>query len=223
MTTGSFFRLCGDMLHLASILLLLWKIHRNKSCVGVSCRMQELYLLVFCCRYLDLLWSYISLYNSTMKVFFIISTGYLVYLMRLKPPVNQTYDRATDGFQYEIYFVGPCMLGAIVFCEEYYFTEVLWTFSILLEAVAITPQLVLLAKMREVENLTSHFVYAMGSYRAFYILNWVSKYVSGDRVETIAVIGGLVQTILYIDFFYYFAMSKWYGYRLVLPATKSVT
>lgn len=181
--------------------------------------MQECYFLVFICRYLDLCWSFISLYNSVMKIFFIISTGYLIYLMRLKPPINQTYDRAVDSFTYELYFLGPCIIGAVVFCDEYSITEILWTASIFLEAVSITPQLVLLAKMREVENLTSHFVGAMGLYRFFYILNWIYKYMVGDHVEGIAVVGGIVQTILYIDFFYYFAMSKWYGYRLVLPTS----
>mmetsp|Transcript_26120 Transcript_26120/g.65837 ORF Transcript_26120/g.65837 Transcript_26120/m.65837 type:complete len:218 (+) Transcript_26120:197-850(+) len=211
------FRFCGDMLHLASILLLLWKIHKNKSCVGVSCRMQEMYLLVFCLRYLDLLYEFISLYNSCMKIFFIISTGYLIYLMRYKPPVNQTYDRTVDSFKYELYFVGPALLLGVLTCEEYSITEILWSSSIFLEAVSITPQLVLLAKMREVENLTSHFVAAMGLYRAFYILNWIYKYLVDQTFDPVAILGGVVQTVLYCDFFYYYAMSKWYGNRLVLP------
>jgi len=32
-------------------------------------------------------------------------------------------------------------------------------------------------------------------------------------------IGGLVQTGLYCDFFYYYAKSKWYGNKLVLPVS----
>lgn len=211
------FRLCGDMLHLASILLLLWKIHKNKSCVGVSCRMQELYLLVFCFRYLDLLYEFISLYNSVMKIFFILSTGYMIYLMRVKPPINQTYDRTVDYFKYEIYFIGPCLGMGLLTCEEYAIPEILWSTSIWLEAVAITPQLVLLAKMREVENLTSHFVAAMGLYRAFYILNWIYKYIVDQMYDPVAIFGGVVQTVLYVDFFYYYAQSKWYGNKLVLP------
>jgi len=216
------FRLCGDMLHLASILLLLWKIHRNKSCVGVSCRMQECYLLVFVWRYLDLCWSYISLYNSVMKIFFILSSGYLVYLMRYKPPVNQTYDRSVDGFKYELYVLGPCILVGAITCDALTIIEVLWTASIWLEAVAMIPQLVLLAKMREVENLTSHFVACMGLYRFCYILNWIHKYANEGRLDWVPVAGGVIQTVLYLDFFYYYAMSKWYGYRLVLPTTKTM-
>lgn len=205
------------MLHLASIMLLLTKIHKNKSCVGVSCRMQEMYLLVFSFRYLDLLYSYISLYNSVMKIFFLLSTGYLVYLMRLKPPVNQTYDRSVDNFRYELFFVGPAILLGFLTADDSSVTEILWTASIWLEACSITPQLVLLAKMREVENLTSHFVASMGLYRAFYILNYCYKYLVDDHYSLVAIFGAVVQTVLYCDFFYYYAMSKWYGNRLVLP------
>ena len=38
------------------------------TAAGISLRTQELYLLVFLTRYLDLFYSYISLYNSVMKV-----------------------------------------------------------------------------------------------------------------------------------------------------------
>ena len=32
---------------------------------------------------------------------------------------------------------------------------------------------------------------------------------------------GIIQTVLYCDFFYYYAMSKWYGNRLVLPGNSA--
>mmetsp|Transcript_91501 Transcript_91501/g.112035 ORF Transcript_91501/g.112035 Transcript_91501/m.112035 type:complete len:218 (-) Transcript_91501:197-850(-) len=211
------FRLAGDMLHLTSIMLLLWKLHKSKSCVGVSCRMQEMYALVFIFRYLDLLWSYISVYNTVMKVVFITATIYLIYLMRVKPPISQTYERSTDKFQYELYLLGPCFLLGILCTEEYSVAEVLWTTSIWLESVAIVPQLVLLQQMREVENLTSQFVATMGAYRALYILNWIYRYFADDYVNWVGWVGGLVQTVLYADFFYYYARSKWYGGKLVLP------
>jgi len=35
--------------------------------VGVSCRTQEIYLLVFVARYLDLFWLYVSFYNTGMS------------------------------------------------------------------------------------------------------------------------------------------------------------
>ena len=42
-------------------------------------------------------------------------------------------------------------------------SQILWTFSEYLEAVAIIPQLVLLQRLKEVENLTSNYVFAIGA------------------------------------------------------------
>jgi len=179
--------------------------------------MQEMYALVFCFRYLDLLWSFISLYNTVMKIIFITTTIYLIYLMRFKAPISQTYDRSTDSFQYELYLLPPCFVLGLICTDEYTIPDILWTSSIWLESVAIIPQLFLLQNLREVENLTSDFVGTMGAYRAFYILNWVYRYFAEDYTNVVGWIGGVVQTALYCDFFYYYAKSKWYGNKLVLP------
>ena len=49
------------MLHLLSFVVLLLKINATKSCRGISLKTQELYTLVFVCRYLDLFTNFISL------------------------------------------------------------------------------------------------------------------------------------------------------------------
>lgn len=54
--------------------------------IGLSCKTQELYLIVFCVRYLDLFMYYISMYNTLMKLFYISSTAFIIYLMRYKKP-----------------------------------------------------------------------------------------------------------------------------------------
>ena len=56
----------------------------------------ECYLLVFCLRYMDLFMYFISLYNTLMKVFFITSTGLIIYLMRFRKPYCTTYDALGD-------------------------------------------------------------------------------------------------------------------------------
>merc|ERR1712232_1256115 len=128
-----------------------------------------------------------------------------------------TYERSSDSFPYELYVLGLCFLLGLITTEEYSLFEILWTTSIWLESVAILHQLVLLQQRREVENLTSDFVGTMGAYRAFYVLNWIYRYFAEDYVNWVGWIGGLVQTGLYCDFFYYYAKSKWYGSKLVLP------
>lgn len=40
--------------------------------------------------------------------------------------------------------------------------QVLWTFSIYLEAVAIIPQLLLLQRTQNIDNLTGNYVFLLG-------------------------------------------------------------
>lgn len=158
--------------------------------------------------------------NLVMKLFFIASTVYLIYTMRMKPPICTTYDKNADNFAYYLFLIPPGFLLSLLTTEDYSLSEILWTFSIWLEAVAIFPQLRLLQQLREVENLTSNFVFAMGAYRFFYILNWVYRYYTEGYVNWVGWAGGVIQTGLYVDFFYYYAMSKWYGQRLILPTVQ---
>lgn len=80
--------------------------------------------------------------------------------------------------------------------------EVLWSFSIYLEAVAILPQLMMLQRTGEAETITTHYLFALGMYRGLYIPNWIYRYFADDTVDPIAVVAGVVQTVLYGDFFY---------------------
>ena len=80
--------------------------------------------------------------------------------------------------------------------------QILWTFSIYLESVAILPQLFMISKTGEAETITSHYLFALGSYRTLYIVNWVWRYYNEGFYDIIAIVAGCVQTLLYLDFFY---------------------
>lgn len=70
-------RLCGRwLLHVSHMF--------TGSLVGISFKTQALYVAVFVARYPDLLFRYISVYNSAMKLFFIASSCYILYLMRYR-------------------------------------------------------------------------------------------------------------------------------------------
>lgn len=53
--------------------------------------------------------------------------------------------------------------------------QVMWSFSLFLEAVAILPQLVLLQRTRNIDNLTGQYVFLLG-----YALNLSTVRKSGD-------------------------------------------
>ncbi len=69
--------------------------------------------------------------------------------------------------------------------------------------MAILPQLYQLSRTGEAETITTHYLFALGAYRGLYILNWIYKYLTLPTWhDWIAVCAGIVQTGLYVDFFY---------------------
>lgn len=80
--------------------------------------------------------------------------------------------------------------------------QILWTFSIWLESVAILPQLFMLQRTGEADTITTHYLFALGIYRALYIPNWIYRYFAENYFHAIPVIAGIIQTVLYSDFFY---------------------
>ncbi|KAI9027767.1 ER lumen protein retaining receptor-domain-containing protein [Hyaloraphidium curvatum] len=208
------FRLVADLMHLASIVILLLKIDKTKSAAGISFKSQCLYLLVFLTRYLDLFTSFISVYNTVMKIFFIATAAYVVYLMWFK--YKTTWDPSLDTFRVE-YLLAPCALLSLV--ANYKFTplEILWSFSVFLESVAILPQLFQLTRTGEAETITTHYLFALGSYRALYLVNWVYRYVTEGYVDWIVWVAGVVQTALYSDFLYVYVTKVLQGKKFALP------
>ncbi|KAK0454348.1 probable ERD2-ER lumen protein-retaining receptor [Armillaria ostoyae] len=209
------FRLFGDLSHLASIFILLHKIRTTRSCRGISFKTQALYVGIFVTRYLDLLYRWVSLYNIVMKLFFIFSSCYILYLMRFR--FRPTHDPSIDTFRIE-YLLGPCVVLSFIFNYKFSFTEILWSFSIFLESVAILPQLFMLQRTGEAETITTHYLAALGIYRALYIPNWIYRYFTDGVVDPIAVTAGIVQTGLYLDFFYVYFTKVLQGQKFELPA-----
>eukprot|EP00127_Corallochytrium_limacisporum_P000778 Clim_evm64s25 gene=Clim_evmTU64s25 len=209
------FRFVGDMSHLAAIAILLVKIWTAKSCAGISLRSQFLFALAYTARYLDLFFSFISLYLTTMKILYLTASYGICYLMFFR--FKNSWDRSNDYLPL-YYLIPPCALLGLLTPVEFDVLEILWTFSIYMEAVAIVPQLFMISKTGEAENITSHYLFALGAYRGLYILNWIYRFSVGDHVDPRAVVAGIVQTALYADFFYLYFTKVLKGQKLELPA-----
>lgn len=209
------FRLGGDLAHLFAIIILLLKIWTTRSCAGISGKSQVLFALTFVARYLDIVTNYVSVYNTVMKVIYLGASFATLYLMYMK--FKATYDHNHDTFRLEFLII-PAALLALIINHEFSFIEVMWTFSIYLESVAILPQLFMVSKTGEAETITSHYLFMLGSYRALYIVNWIYRYYTEGFYDIIATIAGIIQTILYCDFFYLYITKVLKGKRLQLPA-----
>lgn len=209
------FRLAGDLSHLVAIIILLLKIWTSRSCAGISGKSQILFALTFASRYLDLFTNFVSMYNSVMKLIYLAASFSTVYLMYAK--FKATYDHNHDTFRLE-FLILPSAALSLLINHDFSPIEVMWTFSIYLEAVAILPQLFMVSKTGEAESITSHYLFALGSYRALYIINWVYRYYMEGFYDMIATLAGIVQTVLYCDFFYLYITKVLKGKKLQLPA-----
>lgn len=113
-----------------------------------------------------------------------------------------THDPNQDTFKVEYLLAGSFVMS-ILFTYKWTFTEILWAFSIWLEAVAILPQLFMLQRTGDADTITTHYIFALGLYRALYILNWMYRWAfEAGWDDYLPVVAGVVQTILYSDFFY---------------------
>ncbi|KAI8900290.1 ER lumen protein retaining receptor-domain-containing protein [Globomyces pollinis-pini] len=211
------FQFIADMTHLAAFAILLLKMLATKSAAGISFKSQLLMAIVFCTRYMDLFSHFYSFYNTFMKMIYIAISIFVVVLM--KTQLKTSWDPKLDTFRIEFLLVPCAILAALVHYNGSTIMEFLWAFSIYLEAVAILPQLFQLTRTGEAETITTHYLFALGAYRGFYIINWIYKYFTKPNFhDWIAVTAGVIQTLLYADFFYVYFTKVVKGKKFRLPA-----
>ncbi|KAF2093710.1 hypothetical protein NA57DRAFT_47891 [Rhizodiscina lignyota] len=219
------FRILGDLSHVSSKVILIWAIHANRSAEGVSLITQIFYIAVFLSRYMDLFWTpvfvsksspyadqrFLLIYNFFGKVFYVTTSVYVVFVMM------RVYARTRErekAWRLGLY----CLLVSAVlatpvaamfqsFPKEnpygFRFSQIVWTFSIILESVCVIPQLLLLRQTTVPTVIDSYYLLALGSYRGFYILNWIVRLAGKTHhFDPISVIFGIIQTALYVDFAY---------------------
>ena len=124
------FRLAGDMCHVLSMLVLVLRLRVSKNAIGVSIKTQELYLIVFITRYLDLFTTFYSLYNTLMKILYISATAYIIYMVKGTEPFKSTFDKAHDSFLHFQFAVAPCAVLAVV-------TNVIQGFNVMEVSIAL--------------------------------------------------------------------------------------
>jgi ER lumen protein retaining receptor len=193
--------------------------------IGISLKAQELYLIVFLTRYLDLFTTFYSLYNFFMKVFYIVATAAIVALLRRSDTSESTYSPTHDSFQHWKYLLLPTILagsvsyftpldlGYVIISsyDDFRVLELLWTISIYLESVAMVPQLIMFRSDRFVKENKGGArdeilfpVFLLGIYRVLYVVNWVYRAHSdfGYQHHYVVYFCGCLQVFFYSQFFH---------------------
>lgn len=226
---ANIFHILADVSHTISKIVLIASIHRNQSAEGVSLLTQLEYVVVFAARYLDLFWTHPgdSGWNFVLKILYIASSVYIVYIMLrvfartrekeyawrlavysmvgslLCGPLVCLILEGWSHFTIIEVRLSPLVVAQIVLLRPSVIVQVLWTFSVVLESVCVLPQLLLLRQTTVPTVINSFYLLFLGSYRALYILNWLYQAFERKTLRPdywTSVIFGIVQTALYVDF-----------------------
>ena len=186
------FRLAGDMSHLLAILLLIAKIWKSKSVVGLSGKSQvkkidwnwikQLSDFIHCRLPDSLSWSLLELclrlqYRHENRLHYLLRRHVLLHLSQIQGHSQSRWwsvsflkgiseNLISDNVSFRmIFIIVPAAGLAALVHHDSSFQELCWTFSVYLEAVAIMPQLQMIAETGEAETITSHYLLMMGLYR----------------------------------------------------------
>ncbi|KAG1671013.1 hypothetical protein FOA52_014257 [Chlamydomonas sp. UWO 241] len=161
--------------HVVARILLLYKLLREKTCRGVSLKTQELLLLMYVARYIDILWRFDGIEAEVIKIVHIILAGAIVGLMRFSPKVVETYDADCDVVPRAFMIVPPVLL-ALVFHKMLLVVELSHAFSWYLEAIVLIPQFVLLWRRQKYARWVLGLVILLGTEGLLdgmpYVLSW---------------------------------------------------
>jgi ER lumen protein retaining receptor len=195
-------QLIGDSLHLLSFVIIIYKIIRDRSSKGVSAKTFEIYLLVFCTRYLDLFMYFISFYNTLMKILFIGASAFIIYLIRKNKKYGIDYDRVKEDNFPHVYLIPFALFMTLCIHKDWTWWGLTWSFSLWLESVAVFPQITIINTNNGTLAYIAHYLAALGSYRFFYILLWIYRYIKFGTLSYVSIFSGCLQVLLYADFFY---------------------
>ena len=200
----------ADLCHLFSFIVLIYNMKKKNNCLGVSYRTQELYLVIFLLRYCDIFFIvHNTIWNLTFKLTFVGLTVYIIYLIRFARPICVSYECLMDKFPHRVLIIPLSLILGLVLPDysvwshfHPYFHKV-YNMTVVMESLAIVPQLALLRKIREIEIVTGAYIFSLGIYRGIYLLSWIIRIFEHQDYFShiyIKMAFGLLQFALYGDF-----------------------
>jgi ER lumen protein retaining receptor len=131
--------------------------------------------------------------------------------------LKDTYSKRHDTFRI-MGIIIPCAILAFFTMPRRGALSYFNALSLWIESVAIFPQLILLGRITSLDVLNREYLFFLAIYRAFYILNWISKGMT-ERGKTPLVIWitAILQTVVYSDFLWVYFRMKITGTEFDLP------
>ncbi|KAF4383119.1 hypothetical protein F8388_009150 [Cannabis sativa] len=215
------FFVASEAVHVAGILVLIYKLTTQKTCSGLSLKSQELTAMflavrLFCSTLME------GDIHTILDFTTLVSTIWVIYMIRFK--LKSTYIKELDNFPLYYVVVPSAILAVAIHPSTRHFrvARILWALGGYMEAVSVLPQLHLMRNAKMVEPFTAHYVFALGVSRFFSCAHWILQiYETGGGYLYLvgsgyfwflaAFLAEMVQTFILTDFCYYYMKSFMQG------------
>lgn len=195
------YRYCGDYFRAAGHLIVVCIICKGQSTAGLSRSTILLDLIVYCSRYLDLLDHVQHNYLVFFKLFFIGSSFLALCMFWI---YRESYEKQKDTCHVVIFIV-PSLLVSLFLSNDTETSEVMWTFSQILQGFAMVPQYIFSYRDENIDRRgIVAYITCMGFYRIFYALHWMRKARYDPHYSDVnSWLSGAINIVFFIDYIIY--------------------
>jgi len=204
-----------DVSLFGSFLVLLYKMISRRTARGVSAKTQILYLLMFCSRYINKTLLDPPLWDTIVKILFLVFSALVVLLMICK--FQKTYDKRHDAFRI-VFILVIAGVASYFSAPTKSIAGIAYTFSFWIESLLMVPQIILLGRLKGVYILTRNYLLVLSLYQLMRSLDWISRLVqSWKETPKFVWITGSLQLATYGGFLRAYAKATVKGPDDALP------
>ena len=218
---NSLYFVLSSMAQTLSFVIIMLRVTQYQSCSGISINYLICFIIMILSRLITNIFSSydiqidivnsIFLYLSQFISLFI--CFYLLYLIYFVYP--ETSDKMLDNKIPFYYLLIPSLILAILFKPYIFrnwFFDLMFIYSIILESVAIYPQIILFSiKKGEIETYTSNFIAFQGLSTIFVLIFWYKNYFSLNDNDSLllggysgyVVIGSEILQLIIMGYYFY--------------------
>ena len=185
---NSLYFVLSSMAQTLSFVIIMLRVTQYQSCSGISINYLICFIIMILSRLITNIFSsydiqidivnsiflYLSQFISLLICFYLLYLIYFVY--------PETSDKMLDNKIPFYYLLIPSLILAILFKPYIFrnwFFDLMFIYSIILESVAIYPQIILFSiKKGEIETYTSNFIAFQGLSTIFVLIFWYKNYFS---------------------------------------------
>ena len=218
---NSLYFVLSSMAQTLSFVIIMLRVTQYQSCSGISINYLICFIIMILSRLITNIFSsydiqidivnsiflYLSQFISLLICFYLLYLIYFVY--------PETSDKMLDNKIPFYYLLIPSLILAILFKPYIFrnwFFDLMFIYSIILESVAIYPQIILFSiKKGEIETYTSNFIAFQGLSTIFILIFWYKNYFSLNDNDSLllggysgyVVIGSEILQLIIMGYYFY--------------------